>query len=221
MKKPSKDFQTRYSAAMRFRNDIRPYIEEILKFCCPGREFDFSSTTRGQHDVDSYISLPEEVATDLAGDLVTYYTPSEIRWASYEVIEEIPEDIADAVLALAQDREDTTFNRLITPSNYNDIAPQWAFEAATHGTAALWVEANHIAQPIHCEVVLPQELLITPGHRGYLDRFREKMVLASTLKVCPMQTFRSEDQDQDRLPGAMARCAAWLTGPIPQSTMDD
>ena len=55
-----------------------------------------------QHDVDSYISLPEEVATDLAGDLVTYYTPSEIRWASYEVIEEIPEDIADAPLPSAE-----------------------------------------------------------------------------------------------------------------------
>ena len=183
MNKPSKDFQTRYSAAKRWRDDARPFIEEILEFCCPGRQFDFSDTRRKPRDTTTYLSLPEEMATDLAGDIITYFTPSEVRWASYAVIEDVPEQYAEAVLELAQDREDTMFEKLIQPSNYNDIAPQWGFEASTHGTPALWIEASHISQPIHVEAVLPDELLTTPGHRGYLDRFREKKVLASTLPI--------------------------------------
>lgn len=189
--KPSKDFLTRYSAAKRWRDDVRPFIEEILEFCCPGRQFDFSDTRKRPRDTTTFISLPEEMSTDLAGDLITYFTPAEVRWANYAVIQEIPEQYAKEVLALAQDREDTMFERLIQPSNYNDVAPQWGFEAATHGTPAIWVEASHISQPIHVEAVTPDELLVTPGHRGYLDRFREKKVLSSTLPIL----FAGQDYD--------------------------
>lgn len=184
MKKPSKDFSTRYSAAKQWRDAERPFIEEILKYCCPGREHDFATamTSKTAHDTDTYLSLPEECATDLAGDLVTYFTPSEVRWATYEVIQDIPEEMADSVLEIVQDREDKLFS-LIESSNYNDIAPQWGFEAATHGTPGLWIQAAHISQPINVESVPPHELLITPGHLGILDRFREKMVLAETLPV--------------------------------------
>lgn len=179
--KPSKDFSTRYSAAKRWRDDVRASIEETMSFCCPGREHDFSNPAK-EHETSVFISLPEEMATDLAGDIITYFTPAEVRWASYEVITDVQEDMADQVLELVKDREDKLFT-LIQASNYNDMAPQWGFEAASHGTAAIWVEASHIAMPIHCEAVLPHELLLTPGHRGFLDRFREKTVLASTLNA--------------------------------------
>lgn len=179
--KPGKEFSTRYSAAKRWRDDVRPKIEQVMFFCRPGTEQLFSNPTKLE-DSSTFISLPEELATDLAGDLITYFTPAEIRWASYEVITDVPEEIEDSVLALVQDREDKLFT-LIQASNYNDMAPQWGFDAATHGTAAMWVEASHISMPIHCEAVPPNELLITPGHRGYLDRFRERTVLASTLEA--------------------------------------
>lgn len=214
MNKPSKDFSTRYSAAKRWRDDARPYIEEVLRFCCPGREFDFSAGRKQNRDTDVYISLPEELATDLGGDLVTYLTPSEVRWANYEVIQEIPEDYADSVLKIVQGRENTLFERLIQPSNYYDMAPQWGFEAASHGTPAIWIEASHISQPIHCEAVLPHELLITPGHRGYLDRFREKMVLASTLPALFPGANLADPRIKSKIdkPGAMAKCCwgFWL-----------
>lgn len=192
MKKPSKEFSTRYSAAKRWRDAERPYIEEVLKFCCPGREHDFRQGVMSKtvHDTDTFLSLPEEVATDLGGDLVTYFTPSEVRWATYEVVQEVPEEVADTVLEIVQDREDKLFT-LIETSNYHDIAPQWGFEAASHGTPALWVQAAHISQPVHVEAVPPHELLITPGHMGILDRFREKMVPADTLQAL----FFGEDFD--------------------------
>lgn len=182
-RKPGKDFSTRLSAAKRWRDSARPFIEEALKFCCPGREHDFSrrgSTT--EHDTDVFISLGEEMAGDLAGDIVTYYTPSEVQWAEYLVTMPVPEEDADAVTGIVQEREDDLF-KLIQASNYNDIAPQWAFEAASHGTPALWVQKAHLMQPIHFEVVPPHQLLIVPGHLGYLDRFRESPVPASTLKA--------------------------------------
>jgi hypothetical protein len=182
--KPTKDFQSRYSAAKRWRDAVRPAIEECLKFTCPGREHDFNrswgSTT--QYDTQVFTSLGEEVATDLAGDLVTYYTPAETKWCEYLVTAPIPEQQADEVLELVQQREDTLFD-LIQASNYNDVAPQWGFEAATHGTPALWVSASHLSRPIHCEIVPPHELLITHGHNGFLDRFRETTVLASSLQA--------------------------------------
>lgn len=181
MNKPSKEFSTRYSAAKRWRDDVRPFIEEILEFCCPGRQHDFSDSRKRPRETTTYLSLAEECASDLAGDLITYFTPSEVRWASYAVIQPVPEGAERQVLAVIKDREDTMFEQLIQPSNYNDIAPQWGFEAASHGTPGLWIEASHISQPIHCEVVPPNEMLLAPGHRGYLDRFREKQVLASTL----------------------------------------
>lgn len=180
--KTSADFSTRFSAAKRFRDAAKPFIQEVLSFCCPGREHDFNRTknSTSEYDTDRFISLPEEMATDLAGDLVTYYTPPEGRWVEYAVNMPIPEDQADQVQSLVGDREDTLFE-LIQASNYYDIAPQWAFEAASHGTAALWIDKAHLMQPIHFEALQPHQFYVTPGHLGILDRFREAHVAASTL----------------------------------------
>lgn len=182
--KPTKDFSTRYAAAKNWRAAVEPNIKECLKFTCPGREHDFTRgpNSKTEYDSEVFTSIGEELATDLGGDLVTYYTPAEVKWCEYLVLAEIPEEAADDVMKLVQGREDTLFD-LIQASNYNDIAPQWAFEAASHGTPALWVSASHLSQPIHNEVVPPHELLITPGHHGFLDRFRETNVLAHTLEA--------------------------------------
>ena len=182
MNKPSKDFSTRYSAAKRWRDAARPFIEEILSFCCPGGEHEFNRTSNStsEYEGDVYTSIGEELSGDLAGDLITYFTPAEAKWANYLVTAPIPEDQADAVRELVQDREDKLID-LIQSSNYNDMAPQWGFHAASHGTPAIWVQAAHISQPIHFEAVPPHELLITPGHLGILDRFRETTAQADTL----------------------------------------
>ena len=203
MKKPSQDFQTRFDAAKRWHDAVSPIIQEIYSFCAPGTEADFSRTSySAQSEVTTYHSLGEEVATDLAGDLVTYFTPAESRWASYAVIAPIEEDQADAVLQLVQSREDQLFE-MIQASNYNDVAPQWGFEAASHGTPALWVQKGHISQPIFVEVVPPTELLITPGYMGILDRFRRKKVAADLLKA----VFAGVDVDlsDDRIATAMKK----------------
>lgn len=182
MSKPSKEFEARFSAAKRWRQNVEPTLREIYSFCCPGRENDFNRSRYDQSsDVTNYHSLGEEVATDLAGDLVTYFTPAEERWANYVVTAEIEEDAAEAVLALVQDREDKLFE-LIGASNYNDVAPQWAFEAAAHGTPAIWVSKGHISHPIFIESVPAHELYITPGYMGILDRFRAQWVNARDLE---------------------------------------
>lgn len=180
--KPTKDFQTRFDTAKQFRRQAEPFIKETLRFCCPGREHDFTTTNTipQEYDTDVFISIAEDLASDLAGDFITYYTPSEVKWAEYQVMVPVPEDQADAVLALVSDREET-LGDLISASNYYDMAPQWAFEAATHGTAAIWVDKAHLSQPIFFENIPPQQLYLVPGHLGYLDRFRETRVMAETL----------------------------------------
>jgi len=182
---PTKGFQTRFSAAKAFRNEVEPFIKDALRFCCPGREHDFRSSGKSvptEHDTDVFISIGEDLATDLAGDLITYYTPSEVKWAEYQVMIPIPEDQASAVMQLVEDREDTLAD-LITASNYYDMAPQWAFEAASHGTPAIWVDKAHLAQPIFFEAIPPHQIYAVPGHLGFLDRFRETRVQANTLKA--------------------------------------
>ncbi|MGL6209110.1 MAG: portal protein, partial [Paracoccaceae bacterium] len=181
--KPTKDFSTRFKTAKEYRDGIRPLIEAQFMFTCPAREHDFNrfeGTTKSVAETQVYVSIGEDCAIDLAGDLVTYYTPAEVKWSEYLVVMDIPEDAADEVLEVVQSREDTLWD-VIQSSNYNDIAPRLFFEAATHGTPALWVCASHIAQPIHFEVVPPEQLYITPGHNGYLDRFRRVRVYAETL----------------------------------------
>lgn len=179
--KPSQDFSTRYATAKRFRDGVRHLIEESFRYTCPGREKDFNrNNNKTVDETTTFTSLGEELANDLGGDFVTYYTPAEVKWANYIVTAPIPEDAQKAVLEMVQDREDT-MHELLQASNYNDIAPQWGFEAASHGTPALWSSFSHIAQPIHFEVIPPHELLLTPGHLGYLDRFREKDVPANSL----------------------------------------
>lgn len=180
--KPSKDFSTRYDMAKQWRDHVRPTITEIYSFICPGREWDFDAELLRNprtDEAETFISLPEDLAGDFASDLVTYYTPSEAKWTDYMVTVPVHPDNVDAVTALVSEREDDLFD-LITNSNYNDIAPQVMFEAG-HGTLGMWVESAHFSQPIFCETVPPHELLITPGHLGILDRFREKDVLASSL----------------------------------------
>lgn len=183
--KPCSDFQSRYKAAKQWRDEIEPLIRGALMFGSPGREHDFKrldSEVKTVYDTQVYVSMAEHLANDLGSDLVTYYTPAEARWVEYLITADLEAMGANEkdVLALVQGREDIFFD-LMGASNYNDIAPQWGREAAIHGTPALWVEAAHIQQPIHFEVVPPHQLLIVPGHLGYLDRFREMRVGAQTL----------------------------------------
>lgn len=185
MTKPSKDFSTRLTSAKRFRDAARPFIEEVLLFCCPGREHDFNKTLKSttEYEADGYVSLPEEMATDLAGDIITYYTPPETKWMEFvaDVPEEILEAMGDEIEKIVTAREEE-IQRLFTASNYYDIAPQWAFEIC-HGTPALWIQKAHLQQPVYFEVVQPHQLYLTPGYLGILDRFREMAVPAQSLKA--------------------------------------
>lgn len=185
MRKPSKDFDTRFGAAKRWHDDIRPHIEEVYRFCAPGREDEFVvSTKRAEPETTVYTSIGEECATDLAGDIVSYFTPPESEWYSLEaeLTEEDEQEIGDLVLEALEGRE-RDVRALLKKSNYFDVAPQIAFEGATHGTQAAWVEQAHLQQPVYVEAVPPAELLITPGHLGILDRFRRKKVPADTIET--------------------------------------
>jgi hypothetical protein len=214
--KPSKDFSTRFAAAQKWRDDMRPKIEEAYRFCAPGRENEFSESRRkSSEDTTTFHSLGEESASDLAGDLVTYFTPPEADWLQLLVTTEVPEEMAKAVLEAVTQREQDLMD-YITASNYYDVAPQWGFEAATHGTPGMWVQMAHMAQPIHCETVPPCELYITPGHLGYLDRFRKKKAMAETLPVLLMGYDVNLDdsalKEKMKKPGVFVDCVwgFWL-----------
>lgn len=181
MTKPSKAFATRLTSAKAFRNDIRPKIEAVYRFCAPGRDKEFSQGRRKSgEETTVFHSLGEESAADLAGDIITYFTPSEASWANLQVTIPVEQEQEKAVLAMVKEREDD-IAEMISSSNYYDMAPQIGFEAATHGTAAMWVQQGHAAQPVFCELVPPSELYLTPGHMGISDRFREKRVQAESL----------------------------------------
>ena len=182
-RKPSKDFSTRYTAAKKWRDMVRPTLEEIYSFICPGRENEFNTNvfTPRDDEPETFISLPEDLSSDFASDIVTYYTPAESMWTEYMVTTPVPKEAVKQVSEIVGEREEELFD-MIQSSNYNDIAPQVMFEAA-HGTIAMWVDSAHLSQPVYCETVPPCELLITPGHLGILDRFREKSVMASSLKA--------------------------------------
>jgi hypothetical protein len=175
--KPSKDFSTRYSTAKRWRTDVESDIKEVLRFCAPDRvdDFDRAPHHKNKTETDTHISIGEEMATDLAGDLVNYFMPSEARWAEYEVTAPIPEEYVTQVETLVNNREQALFD-ILDQSNLNDIKPQIMFEAATHGTPGLWVDQGYLSEPTFIEVVPPHELYLTPGHLGHLDRFREKWI---------------------------------------------
>lgn len=181
--KPSKAFSTRLKSAEQWRTKAEPSIKEIYSFIAPGREkeFDRKPDTMYDDEPETFTSLPEDLASDFAADLVTYYTPSEMQWTEYQVNTPVPQSAQKAVKELVSEREGTLFD-MITASNYNDIAPQIMFEA-NHGTAAMWVDQAHLAQPIHVECVPPSELLITPGHLGILDRFREKWAISTSIEA--------------------------------------
>lgn len=183
VRKPSKEFSSRYKDAKAWREAARPFLEEIYSYITPGREHEFKTGkhTPREDDPETFISLPEDLSSDFASDLVTYYSPSETMWTEYMVTTSVPKEAEKQVLQIVSEREEDLFD-MIQSSNYNDIAPQVMFEAV-HGTIAMWVDSAHLSQPIYCETVPPCELLITPGHLGILDRFREKTVSASSLKA--------------------------------------
>lgn len=181
--KPTKEFSTRLQEAKNWRSLVEPYIREVYRFCAPDRVDEFTTGAK-RHvttiDTDVYHSLGEEAADDLAGDLVTYFTPPEARWFDSLVMTEVPEEAEDQVKEIVSQREDD-ISSLIQSSNYNDIAPQIGQEIASHGTPAMWVQKAHFQQPIYCESVPASELYVVPGHMGMLDRFRRKMVPCNTL----------------------------------------
>lgn len=183
--KPSKEFSSRFEEAKKWRSLVEPYIKEVYSFCAPDRSDEFTKGGMRQVskvDTEVYHSLGEEAADDLAGDLVTFFTPPEARWFDSLIMTEVPEEQEDEAKSLVGQREDD-ISALIQSSNYNDIAPQIGQEIASHGTPGMWVQKAHFQQPIYCESVPPSELYIVPGHMGILDRFREKMVKANTLNA--------------------------------------
>ena len=205
LKKPSKDFQTRLDTAKKYRDAVRDDLEEALFFISPGREndlFDRRPEPADEAENDTYMSLPEDLASDFAADLVTYFTPAESTWTNYIVTAPVPKEAARQVTELVSERE-TEIQEMIEASNYNDVAPQIMFEA-NHGTVAMWVEQAHLTQPLHIDPVPPHELLITPGHMGILDRFREKHVLAQHLPVT-FDKYPEVDLSDQRLQTAMGR----------------
>lgn len=203
MKKPSKAFSSRFETAKKWRNFIRPSIEEVYKFTAPGREHDFTNPMK-HTEVQNLHSLPEELTNDLASDLVSYYTPPEAIWADYSVITEVPENEVDAVKNIVSEREKDLFD-LIGSSNYNDIAPQWGFEAASHGTPALWISQGSVIEEMHFEVVPPNELYITLGYKGILDRFREISVIAETLEYELEMSGVEIDLSSDKIQRKMSK----------------
>jgi hypothetical protein len=214
--RPSKEFSTRYATAKEWRDHVRPKLEEIYSFICPGREHEFDTDQRQPRDdePETFISLPEDLAGDFASDLVTYFTPAESRWSEYLVTTPVDKEVEKAILKVVQDREDDLFD-MIQASNYNDVAPQVFFEA-NHGTISMWVDTFHIGQPIHVETVPPSELLLTPGHLGILDRFREKTVPAHSLPALfnGWDVDLSDNAIQRKIdkPGQNAKCCwgFWL-----------
>lgn len=195
MNKPSKEFDVRYKAAKQYRDSIEPDLREALEFIAPGRADGFNRTPNAAIDAlderETYTSLPEDLASDFAADLVTYFTPSEASWAEYEVTTPVDEKMVKTVEAIVNEREQK-IHEMILASNYYDIAPQITFEA-NHGTAAMWVQRAHFTQPMFIEPVPPHELLITPGHMGILDRFREHYILSNNIAA----TFRDWGNDVD------------------------
>ena len=181
--KPSKDFSSRYSTAKRWRDDIEPVIREVMGFCAPDRvdDFDTSPHRKSRTEEETFISMGEEMANDLAGDLVNYFIP-EVRWFEYEVMVDVPEQYLEQVQALVTQREDDLAN-ILDQSNLNDIKTALMFEAATHGTPGLWVDHGYLSEPTYIEVVPPHELYVTLGHAGQLDRFREKWVRTEFLEA--------------------------------------
>jgi hypothetical protein len=180
--KPSKAFSSRLAAARQFRREMEPVLKEVAAFCEPGLELNFTPTSRPPKDVETevFTGLAEDLASDLAADIISYYTPSEVTWAEYQVTVPVPENKVADVEALVGAREKDLAD-IFLASNYYDIAPQWGFAAASHGTPALWVDSAHIAQPVFFEVLPCNEVLIVPGHLGHLDRFRETVVPSNTI----------------------------------------
>jgi hypothetical protein len=182
MRQPTPEFQVRWKEAEEWRYAIDPTLREIAHFCEPGAERQIGATNDSKTEVEpeTFTEIGEELASDLAGDLVSYFTPAESEWATYIVTVPIEEDNEEAVRALVEDREET-IDRAIRSSNYYDIAPQWGFQAATHGLASMWVTKGFVGAPLFFEVVPTHEIYIVPGTYGYLDRFRKSRVRANSL----------------------------------------
>lgn len=204
--RPSKEFSTRYTAAKAYRDSVESELEDALAFISPGRERDFSWASTNQKDrtddPEVLMSLPEDLATDFAADLVTYFCPSESRWTEYLVTAPVPEEAEEAVMKIVNQREEDIWD-MLQASNFNDVSPQVFFEAG-HGTIGMWVEQAHMTQPFYVEAIMPHEMLIVPGHMGILDRFREVRVSAQHLearfKSWP-EVDLSEFEDKMKKPG--------------------
>lgn len=185
---------------------MREDIEDVYRFCANDRRDEFTRTgqTQTEQEADLFFSMAEEYANDFAGDLFSYFTPSETKWVDFEFRQEVPESMEEEVKAEIGSREEKITDS-IEASNYYDIGPQVFFEA-NHGTIAMWVEKGHSTQPIYCEAVPASELLLTPGHRGILDRFRETTVLAAHLAATLPDADLSDAEIQKKVKKPGSTC---------------
>lgn len=191
------EFERRYKAAKASRTKL---IEdegfEVYKFCFNGREDEWlGHRGRSRDPEEIFADCVATVAEDFGGDLFHTMTPENTPWVEYEAGSAIDEDQEGAVKEFIESRE-KAISKALKSSNYYDEAPT-AFQDASFGNVALWMDRYTMSDPITCEAVPSSELHLRLGPFGIDDRFRTKKYYYSDLpELFPGAEFKPTMADK-------------------------
>lgn len=179
--KQDDEFKKRLTAAKTQRKMLMEGVgREVYKFCFNGREVEWDRTTRVEYEpAEIFTDFPSTLAEDFSGELFSTMMPENATWVEYEAGTAIPADQVEEVTQQIAAYE-SAIDRSIKASNFYNEG-YTAFQDATVGNVAMWIERPRINGPVVCEAVSLPQLYLRLGPEGIADRFRERMYFTSDL----------------------------------------
>lgn len=177
------EFKVRFGAAKSHRKEhIDLDGREVYKFCFNGREAEWDNTLNKNDEPEEIFSdFASTVAEDFAGELFSTMTPENTPWVEYETGDGFKDEAEQQQAEADLIQFEEIMAKSVRSSNYYDEG-YTAFQEATVGNVAMWVDRPTLNSGIICEAIPSAELFLRLGHMGIDDRFRRRRYAYSDLE---------------------------------------
>lgn len=170
------DLQASLAKARTDRSRRQSQINRFLRFADPSKprigDSLTSPTERADEVDDLFDTTLQEVYEDFSSELIGRLMPRHSDWLTYAPVESLPQEDKKRIEEPLKARSTLIFEAIRASNFYDEAAGEWAMDQG-HGTSGLMIVDPGKGQPIFCESIPPNQLLVGRGARGVDFKARE------------------------------------------------
>lgn len=195
-KTPPKELTSRIQTAKNDRARMQALVNGYLALVDPVRPRigdNVAKPVNRENEVDDLFSTEmADTAFDFGSDVIARIMPRDRDWLTYEVLEQLPDEIKVQIEPVIKARTRQIFDAIRASNLYDEGLSEWALDLG-HGTGGLMITDPGYGQPAYCEAIAPHQALLIRGARGLSFKGREcAWTLAEALAYWPTYDWPEE-----------------------------